>query len=275
MSTATTLTNGSAPLPTLTELQAGAIAALDHPATRPQSADNGNLGSLWTLLNERVARAASPAPTAPLRKCRQPLLLPNLYRCPLLFPKPMAQPFRKPMSLPNPSWQLSPTQCRKTLVNTLQAAAPVEIIASANVAVEPQILAPVQAIETSALPGLPVATISEVLTPTIVTYAPEPQTITPLKELLTANARRKTVPPVRLETHCAATLLCCRRIHRANCFPVSHWNSRLRSAKPPRPLHVRVRATRKAICLLRWKSIETAAKAQPPESDCRLQQHHA
>ncbi len=194
MSTANTLTNGSAPLPTLPELQAGAIAALDYSTPRPQSADNGNLGSLWTLLNERVARAAtSPLPTAQAPQTQTTASLAEPSPVSAAVADTYGTAVSETYVVADTTLAAVPTSAPQAIVTGTETAATPEIV------VQPQAVTPRQVAETPATPEPSLPTRSEILTPTVVTFAPEPPTVTPLKELLTANARRKTIPPVRLE----------------------------------------------------------------------------
>jgi hypothetical protein len=198
MSTANTLTQPTPPL-TENELR-GAIASLEFPATHTEPNDNSNLSSLWTLLNERVARAAN-APTA-------------------ITHTPQIQATASVAS-PAPTTATTPEGYGNAVAETY-VVADTTLTTSPNV-IEPEALASfaqnvptTEAVVPAPAPqaltitntetvavretATPKPSVSDVLTPTLVTFTPEvPPTVTPLKELLTATARRKTVPPVRLE----------------------------------------------------------------------------
>ena len=192
MSTATTLTNGSAPLPTLPELQAGVIATLDYPPTRPQSADNGNLGSLWTLLNERVARAANPTPTAHVSQVEATTSVAEPAPITAVVPEAYGTAVSETYVVADTTLATAPTVTPQAIAVSTETAVTTEIVAQTQAVVVPAAAA------SASQPSVP--TLSDVLMPTIVTSTPEPPpTVTPLKELLTVAARRKTIPPVRLE----------------------------------------------------------------------------
>lgn len=201
MSTANTLpqTNSALTENEINELR-GAIASLDFSGNRTEPNDNSNLSSLWTLLNERVARTAHNS-TATVHA-------------------PQIQAMTS-LATPTPTTPMAPQGSGNSVAETY-VVADTTLANSPNI-IETEVLAssapnlptteavvPAQTphplilteTETVTLPERePSAlSISDVLTPTVVTFAPETtQPVTPLKELLTATARRKTVPPVRLE----------------------------------------------------------------------------
>ncbi len=208
MSTTTTLPNGAAPLPTLPELQAGAIATLDHyPPTHPQTSDNGSLSSLWTLLNERVARAANPTPMAyaPQVQATDSVAAPTPVTA--VVPDGFGTAVSETYVVADTTLAIAPTIAPHSVAAPIETSPAQESITETQVTEPP---APVAKSREVLTPSSVTATLEQfTLTPIelqrlcepleMITTVSEPPTVTPLKELLTANAHRKTAPPVRLE----------------------------------------------------------------------------
>jgi uncharacterized membrane protein len=207
MSTTTPVSNGHDPIvstlsPTVLpftpqspqEPTAGAIASLDDPAPRPQT-PMGNLDSLWSLLNERVARAAQQTPTVP---------------APPVTSSPEVQTTAT-VAGAVPTAETLPTAYGNAVSETYIVTETPVVPAEANTA-DDVVSAPpenttknrstTEIVEVVSAPI--VAATPEILAPTIVTptqniVPAEPPTVTPLKELLSATARRRAKVPVRLE----------------------------------------------------------------------------
>lgn len=215
MSTANTIANGHASgvstlTPTTvypfvpqqpTEPSAGAIASLDDPAPRTETPSTTNLDSLWTLLNERVARAAQQTPAAPIAPIVPEVqamatvaeAVPTVLDAPTAYGTAVSETY---VVTATPGLNLT-----ESTADAVVSAQTPEIITSETLA--PELVAPVVPAE-ALVPTPPVAATPDVLMPTIVTPAAAsapvaPTPITPLTELLTATARRRATPPVRLE----------------------------------------------------------------------------
>jgi len=180
----------------INELQ-GAIASLNFSGNHTEPTDTGNLSSLWTLLNERVARATG-TPTAitqaPQLQATASMAIPNPTA--VTVPEGYGNSVAETYVIADTTLTTSPNIIEpEALASFTQSIPTVEAVvpAQALTIIEPETVAVLE-------PEIFKPSISDVLTPTLVTFAPvTTPTVTPLKEFLTANARRKTVPLVRLE----------------------------------------------------------------------------